>query len=892
MQDGTTSQKGVVQLAGSIGATVASENNKAASEKAVRDAINAMNAETTDNKVTSFQSTPDNTHYPSEKLVKDSLDAKAESNNSVAIYDGYVRRMAEVNGWNKIASKTYTRTNRNVNTLFRLYGIGNIQPFVGELFINIRFGASGSAPVIIANKVIFNKNTSTNIKLKITGTSGNAIVEIWVQPTNYTLLYCSCLENGEDVEPLYKDWTFSKTLTADKDEPVADTSNNIYVFDSTKKYVQYDIDSPTNDNLVAMDASGLVKDSGIGSGTLSTALTKLDGIAAGAEVNVQADWDATSGDAAILNKPFRKKYTGNTAYYKVCTLNKSTVDSTEIYGIEIAARQYIGGVYGTLIYKDKLRLFLNKVSSVNVDNHRIKLYSLVGDSNVTIYASAKGYVTLEVAPLINLSKSHVNFTDFGTEVSALPEGATEITPVWVANSDSSSGTAPVKVDAYGALTPVPMDSTPTASSTNLMTSGDIKTALDNIVVDANERYPFGVRQTRTASYGYKLFNVKFSTAQSATRIRVSGNLVVGVGTSGHTERISFDLIILNTNAAESNPSNIYLNTTSTRRSSRVARLAYKAPTNWSDGLDVYLLWSEDGATSSSNYAYGWEIVLQEATTSSVEVKDENLTSALTGFTLDYTRTSALIEGTSAVGSSGTPVYVTADGVVTACTDDFEHTTNKVTSIRSSASATNTAYPSELAVRSELNAKNNLHAIRLTSENDLNAITNVYSDGSLLVYNWINTSVPDHAPDSIATMVQYGLANGSVQNNNCVQIAYPRSSEYYYERICNAGTWSDWKKVYYEATSTYSSTGTAPVNGTAVAAALGTLDVTDTAVSHQFVTAVSETDGKVSITRAQPVISDVDGLQTALDGKEGSITWMTEQEARSIWANAKAAVAAS
>lgn len=31
--------------------------------------------------------------------------------------------------------------------------------------------------------------------------------------------------------------------------------------------------------------------------------SKLDGIAAGAEVNVQADWNATSGDAFILNKP-------------------------------------------------------------------------------------------------------------------------------------------------------------------------------------------------------------------------------------------------------------------------------------------------------------------------------------------------------------------------------------------------------------------------------------------------------------------------------------------------------------------------------------------------------------------------------------------------------------
>ena len=31
--------------------------------------------------------------------------------------------------------------------------------------------------------------------------------------------------------------------------------------------------------------------------------TKLDGIAAGAEVNVNADWNAASGDAQILNKP-------------------------------------------------------------------------------------------------------------------------------------------------------------------------------------------------------------------------------------------------------------------------------------------------------------------------------------------------------------------------------------------------------------------------------------------------------------------------------------------------------------------------------------------------------------------------------------------------------------
>ena len=51
------------------------------------------------------------------------------------------------------------------------------------------------------------------------------------------------------------------------------------------------------------------------------------------------------------------------------------------------------------------------------------------------------------------------------------------------------------------------------------------------------------------------------------------------------------------------------------------------------------------------------------------------------------------------------------------------------------------------------------------------------------------------------------------------------------------------------TSTYSSTGTSPVNGTAVAAAIGGLDVSDTAVANQYVSRISQVDGKISVTRA-------------------------------------------
>lgn len=60
----------------------------------------------------------------------------------------------------------------------------------------------------------------------------------------------------------------------------------------------------------------------------------------------------------------------------------------------------------------------------------------------------------------------------------------------------------------------------------------------------------------------------------------------------------------------------------------------------------------------------------------------------------------------------------------------------------------------------------------------------------------------------------------------------------------------------DTVSTYSSTGTAPVNGKAVLAALQGLDVTDTAVANQYVTRVSEVDGKISVTRSTfPTASD-------------------------------------
>lgn len=63
-----------------------------------------------------------------------------------------------------------------------------------------------------------------------------------------------------------------------------------------------------------------------------------------------------------------------------------------------------------------------------------------------------------------------------------------------------------------------------------------------------------------------------------------------------------------------------------------------------------------------------------------------------------------------------------------------------------------------------------------------------------------------------------------------------------------------------------------------------LDFTDSAVEHQFITAVNETDGVVSVVRAQPAVADINGLDTALAAKQDTVVFNTAYDA----ANNKAA----
>lgn len=65
----------------------------------------------------------------------------------------------------------------------------------------------------------------------------------------------------------------------------------------------------------------------------NTLKTKLDGIQAGAEVNVNADWNAVSGDAQILNKPTIPSIAGLATITYVDTQDALKVDKVTGYGL-------------------------------------------------------------------------------------------------------------------------------------------------------------------------------------------------------------------------------------------------------------------------------------------------------------------------------------------------------------------------------------------------------------------------------------------------------------------------------------------------------------------------------------------------------------------------------
>lgn len=208
---------------------------------------------------------------------------------------------------------------------------------------------------------------------------------------------------------------------------------------------------------------------------------------------------------------------------------------------------------------------------------------------------------------------------------------------------------------------------------------------------------------------------------------------------------------------------------------------------------------------------------------------------------------------SAVGSSTKPVFVDGNGKVTQCGNSLD---------------------SNISGNAETSTKPK--STVLNSSDDLNTIVGA-ARGDILEYYWLNTSTPANIPVSGSSGILIAVNKGS--NAYTKQICFEPGSPRIWVREQRNGTWRSWVQLVEsgDITSTYSSTGTSPVNGTAIASALGTLDAEKTSSDGTNVQVkVTEVDGKITAVNvttdntASKVANATSGNLAGLDAN-GNIT---------------------
>ena len=147
--------------------------------------------------------------------------------------------------------------------------------------------------------------------------------------------------------------------------------------------------------------------------------TKLNGIAAGAEVNVNADWNATEGDALILNKPTIPTVDVNKEYVDTQLATKSDLPDYTVFDIVME----ITSSDNPSISQENYNKLLEKLPSnaVNIfpvrDNGRY-ISSLFGGYNVNDDNSIWFYIKQDAGILQNSSVQISIYQDLSVNVNA------------------------------------------------------------------------------------------------------------------------------------------------------------------------------------------------------------------------------------------------------------------------------------------------------------------------------------------------------------------------------------------------------------------------------------------------------------------------------------------
>lgn len=146
---------------------------------------------------------------------------------------------------------------------------------------------------------------------------------------------------------------------------------------------------------------------------------KLNGIAAGAEVNVNADWNATEGDALILNKPTIPTVDVNKEYVDTQLATKSDLPDYTVFDIVMEISSSGNPSISQENYNKLLeKLPSNAVNIFPVRDNEVYISSLFGGYNVNDDNSIWFYIKQDAGILQNSSTQISIYQDLSVNVNA------------------------------------------------------------------------------------------------------------------------------------------------------------------------------------------------------------------------------------------------------------------------------------------------------------------------------------------------------------------------------------------------------------------------------------------------------------------------------------------
>ena len=147
--------------------------------------------------------------------------------------------------------------------------------------------------------------------------------------------------------------------------------------------------------------------------------TKLNGIAAGAEVNVNADWNATKGDALILNKPTIPTVDVNKEYVDTQLATKSDLPDYTVFDIVMGITSSDNPSISQENYNKLLeKLPSNAVNTLPVRDNGMYISNLLGGYNINGDNSIWFHLELNIGILQDYSVQIFIYQDLTVNVDS------------------------------------------------------------------------------------------------------------------------------------------------------------------------------------------------------------------------------------------------------------------------------------------------------------------------------------------------------------------------------------------------------------------------------------------------------------------------------------------